>query len=165
MQILGEFQTSVRRALWEIDPEWESYRGLIICGTHSPKLSELDYFIDLIRDARVKGTPYLGICYGYQLSAIEWARNAMGIKDATSEEFGVRGTFVVQKRKDLKVGLYNGESYWNNYEVVIDWEQPKHFFISQSHPEYQSSIDNPHPLLLDFINYCKNYARSSADTE
>ncbi|KAH8913422.1 CTP synthase, partial [Atractiella rhizophila] len=37
--------------------------------------------------AREKGVPFLGICLGFQCAVIEWARNVMGIKGATSTEF------------------------------------------------------------------------------
>lgn len=88
------------------------------------------------------------------MAAIEYARNVLGIKDATSEEFG-EGTFIVKKRKDLNVGLHDGETYWNNYEVDLDdWEKPDNFFTCQFHPEYQSSKENPHPLLVKFLEAC-----------
>jgi len=110
--------------------------------------------IKKIKEARETGKPFLGLCFGHQLAAIEWAR-ANGTPDATSEEFGEEGTFVVTKLPKLNVGLKDGESYWNNYEVAIDWEKPANFFTTQSHPEYQSSKDNPHPLLKQFIETCK----------
>ncbi len=158
MVVLGDFQTSVRKALDEIDPNWEKYEGLVICGTHQPRSEEIDYLIHKIRKAREDNTPYLGICYGMQLGAVEYARNVLKIEDATSEEFG-EGTFVVKKRKEgLNVGLKNGESYWNNYEVDLpDWKIPANFFISQFHPEYQSSKEKPHPLLKNFIEYAKEH--------
>lgn len=37
--------------------------------------------------ARTKKIPYLGICLGSQIMAIEYARNVLGIRDASSEEF------------------------------------------------------------------------------
>ncbi|RUM44855.1 MAG: CTP synthetase [Hydrogenimonas sp.] len=40
-----------------------------------------------IRYARENKIPYLGICLGMQLSLIEYARNVLGIKEATSVEF------------------------------------------------------------------------------
>jgi len=40
-----------------------------------------------IRYCRESGKPFLGICLGMQVAAIEFARNILGIKDATSEEF------------------------------------------------------------------------------
>jgi CTP synthase len=43
--------------------------------------------IAAIQFAREKKVPFLGICFGMQLAAIEFARNVCGIKDATSREF------------------------------------------------------------------------------
>lgn len=37
--------------------------------------------------AREKHIPYLGVCLGSQIMAIEFARNVLGITDASSEEF------------------------------------------------------------------------------
>ena len=96
------------------------------------------------------------ICFGHQLGAIEWARNIKGIKDATSEEFG-QGTFVVKKRLKLKVGLHEGESWWSNYRIVINWDIPQHFFSVPYHPEYQNSKEKPHPILKRFLQYAKEY--------
>jgi CTP synthase (UTP-ammonia lyase) len=155
MKIFSDFQTSVRKAFDEIDPNWESYNGIVICGTHTPKIEEVERLLGEIKNARDTKTPFLGICFGHQLCAIEYARNILGIKDATSEELG-EGTHVVKKSGALKVGLHEGESYWNNYEVAIDVKKPDFFLTTQSHPEYQSSIDRPHPLLVQFLALCRN---------
>lgn len=155
MVIYGDFQTTLSKALSEIDPRWEYYDGLIVAGSHTPKNPE--EIISEIRKARERKLPTLLICYGHQLGAIEHARS-QGVVDATSEEWG-EGTFVVVKRKELNVGLKNGETYWNNYEVNFDWKPPENFISTQSHPEYQSSIDNPHPTLVKFINLCKQYGK------
>ncbi|CAK5279390.1 unnamed protein product, partial [Mycena citricolor] len=40
-----------------------------------------------ITHAREYKIPYLGICLGFQLAVVEWARNVLGVKDATSTEF------------------------------------------------------------------------------
>jgi len=159
MQLLAsehDFITTLRKALTEIDDKWESYNGLIIPGSHKPNMVEEK--IEVIRSAREDKIPALLICFGHQLGAIEYARNVIGIKDATSEEFSEVGTFVVKKRNELNVGLKNGESYWNNYEVVLaNWQKPEWFVATQYHSEYQSSKDKPHPLLVHFINLCKKY--------
>lgn len=155
MEVLSDFTTSVKKAFDEIDPNWESYKGLIICGTHAPKMDEVEFLLNKIKEARENKTPFLGICYGHQLCAIEYARNVLGIKDAVSEEWGIEGTKVVKKRGELKVGWHEGESYWNNYEVDIEVKNPEWFITTQSHPEYQSSIDKPHPLLVKFLSYAK----------
>lgn len=154
MEWYGEYQTTLRRALKEIDPNYEKYNALVVAGTHNPKDYDIEKIIEKIKEAKETKRPTLLICWGYQLGAILWARDN-GYPDATSEEWSTSGTFVVKKRESLQVGLKNGESYWNNYEVVIDWEIPEYFFATQAHPEYNSSIDNPHPLLTKFLNYAK----------
>lgn len=63
--------------------------------------------ISAIRYARENNMPFLGICYGMQLAAIEFARNVCGILDATSSEFGSthkKESFVIDvmsEQKDL----------------------------------------------------------------
>jgi CTP synthase len=47
----------------------------------SGKLAAIQY-------ARENKVPYLGICFGMQLACVEFARNVLGIKEATSTEFG-----------------------------------------------------------------------------
>jgi CTP synthase len=42
--------------------------------------------IAAIRFARENDIPFLGICYGFQLAVIEFARNVCGLKDANSTE-------------------------------------------------------------------------------
>ena len=154
MEILNDFSTSVKKAFAEIDTEWENYDGLVVAGTHTPH--DVSNTLEKIRLARETSRPFLGICFGLQLMAIEYARNVLGIKDATSEEWG-KGTFVVTKRPELKVGHQGDGTYWNNYEVNIKWEKPINFFTSQFHPEYESSKKKPHPLLVEFLNFSQSY--------
>jgi CTP synthase len=179
MQLVNDFQTSVRKALGEIDPNWESYPGLIICGTHSP--SNVEEVLYQIQEAREIGIPFLGICMGLELMIIEYARNVLKIKDATSEEIGAGAPLVI-KMPELRVGQFKVgdrlESHWHNYkfnpiftfEFREDWKlvfeqevlevaQYKHhpFYVGvQFHPEYGSSIDSPHPLLTEFLQVCKS---------
>ena len=47
-----------------------------------------------IRYARENKKPFLGLCLGFQLAVIEYARHVLGIPDATSEEMGP-GTHVI----------------------------------------------------------------------
>lgn len=157
MIVLNDFNTTVKKALDEIDPKWPTYDGLIVCGTHNPH--NIEEMIEAIKIARESKKPFLGICFGHQLAMIEYAINVLGIKDATSEEFETKGTNVVVKLPALKVGLHDGETYWNNYEVDPYWDdkwtKADNFITCQYHPEYQSSKDNPHPLLVEFIDKCK----------
>lgn len=181
MLLLNDFSTTVRKAFSEIDPKWEEYSGLVVCGTHSPH--SIDEMLGEIKKAREEKTPFLGICFGMQLMAIEYARNVLGISNATSEEFG-KGIFVVKKMPQMRVGIFpaivNGkiqaESFWHNYQVVpnLFWDGFEiveiddvvtsmrlkginNFQGVQFHPEYGSLIKNPHPILLSFINKCKKH--------
>ncbi len=47
----------------------------------------IEGMIKAIEYARVNKIPYLGLCLGMQLMAIEYARNVCGIRDANSAEF------------------------------------------------------------------------------
>ena len=58
--------------------------------------------IEAIRIARENKIPYLGLCYGMQMAVIEFARNVLGIKDASSEE-------VNPKSKDLVIHLMDAQ--------------------------------------------------------
>lgn len=51
--------------------------------------------INMIEYARTRKIPYLGICFGMQMAVIEYARNVLGIKDATSSEISKKGNFVI----------------------------------------------------------------------
>jgi CTP synthase len=46
--------------------------------------------ISCVRYCRERGLPYLGICLGFQVAVIEFARNVLGLGDATSTEFNPR---------------------------------------------------------------------------
>ena len=43
--------------------------------------------IEAVRFARESNIPFLGICLGMQMAAIEFARNVLGLTDANSSEF------------------------------------------------------------------------------
>jgi CTP synthase len=43
--------------------------------------------ISCVRYCRENSLPYLGICLGFQVAVIEFARNVLGLKDASSTEF------------------------------------------------------------------------------
>jgi len=179
MEIINDFDTSVRKAFDEIDPHWKEYSGIVVCGTHEQQ--DMEKIIDRIRTAREKSLPFLGICGGLQLAVIEYARNVLNIEKATSQEFEPASPdAVVIKMPELRVGSKmvgtRFESHWHNYQVtpqihsglkaeflltVSDGvlEELKHYskpFVAvQYHPEYQSSVDAPHKLLVDFISVCK----------
>jgi len=70
----------------------KDYDGILIPGGFGKR--GIEGKIEAIRFARENNIPFLGLCLGFQLATIEYARNKAGIPDATSEEFG-EGTHVI----------------------------------------------------------------------
>jgi CTP synthase len=61
------------------------FDGILVPGGFGTRGSE--GIINSINYARVKNIPFLGICFGFQLSLIEFARNQCALTDANSQEF------------------------------------------------------------------------------
>jgi CTP synthase len=70
----------------------KDYDGILIPGGFG--IRGIEGKIGAIQFARESNVPFLGLCLGFQLCVIEYARNVLGIADATSEEFG-EGTHVI----------------------------------------------------------------------
>ena len=60
-------------------------QGIIVPGGFGSRGTEGK--IECIRYAREHRVPYLGLCLGFQMAVIEYARNVCGIADANSSEF------------------------------------------------------------------------------
>ncbi len=77
----------------DIEREWtkllEGLDGICIPGGFGDRGTE--GMIMTAEYTRVNKVPYLGICLGSQIMAIEFARNVLGIQDANSEEFNPEG--------------------------------------------------------------------------
>lgn len=62
--------------------------------------------VEVIRYARENNLPFYGICLGMQTAVIEYARNVLGIKNASSAEFTPNGSDnvidVMLEQKDIK---------------------------------------------------------------
>ncbi|CAG0950270.1 CTP synthase [Phycisphaerales bacterium] len=59
--------------------------GVIVPGGFGAR--GVDGKIAAVRYCRERGMPYLGICLGFQVAVIEFARNVLGLHDADSTEF------------------------------------------------------------------------------
>jgi CTP synthase len=64
--------------------ELRSYDGVFVPYGFGPRGTEGK--IAAAKFARENDMPFLGICYGFQLATIEFARNVCGLKDANSTE-------------------------------------------------------------------------------
>lgn len=62
----------------------EGVDGVIVPGGFGSRGTEGK--IECVRHAREKDIPYLGLCYGFQMAVLDFARNVAGIKGANSTE-------------------------------------------------------------------------------
>ena len=103
-----ETEENVEKTLSEVD-------GILVPGGFGERGTEGK--IRSIRYAREMNIPFFGICLGMQLSIIEFARNVIGISDATSSEFEQSGTPVIDyiegqskegaKGASMRLGAYD----------------------------------------------------------
>ncbi len=77
------------------------YDGVIVPGGFGSR--GVEGKISTVKYCRESGTPYLGICLGFQVAVIEFARNVLGIKDAFSTEFDpMCGSPLISELPDQK---------------------------------------------------------------
>lgn len=209
-----------------VEIEWIDSENLT---SNSPLLQDLDGIlipggfgergvegkISAIQYAREHNIPFLGICLGMQLSIIEFARNVLGIKEATSSEFDSKTSypfiymiedFIDQegqkqirthtsplggtmrlgeyecnlKENSLLQKAYNNqrtikERHRHRYEAnpkyrsmleekgliisgesnglieAIELANHPWFVAVQFHPEFTSRLQNPNPIILEFV--------------
>lgn len=81
------------------------------------KLKAIEY-------ARTHAIPYFGLCYGMQLAVIEYARNVLGWKDATTREINSNSKHIMidimdSQRENLKKAHYGGSMRLGAYPAVL----------------------------------------------
>ena len=77
----------------EIKEKLKNISGILIPGGFGKRGTEGK--IEAIKYARQNKIPFLGICYGMQMAVIEYARNVLKMKKATSSEFSKTGVSVI----------------------------------------------------------------------
>ncbi len=78
--------------------------------------------ISAIKYARENNIPFFGICFGMQLAMIEYARNVLNIKDATSTEFFENATeaiidYLPDQYREINLG---GTMRLGKYDCLLD---------------------------------------------
>ncbi len=163
--------------------------------------------IQAVRHAREAGIPFLGICLGMQMAVIEYARNVLGLVDASSTEMDENTAnpvislmeeqkTITNKGGTMRLGawdckltanslvqkVYGGateikERHRHRYEFnntykeqlenagliasginsatnlveIVELKEHPWFIGVQYHPEYKSTVANPHPLFVAFV--------------
>lgn len=174
--------------------------------------------IQAIRYARENNIPFFGICLGMQCAVVEFARNVLKLKEASSFEVNPKTPYPVidmmpdqkkikNKGGTMRLGAYAcdlkeqtlaykaygkqliSERHRHRYEFNNEYltrmqekgmvvsgmnveknlveivELPKHpWFVGvQFHPELKSTVENPHPLFVDFTKACIIYKHKNAN--
>lgn len=122
---------------YKINIEWINARedndkkkninGIIIPGGFGT--SGIETMLSYIKHYREKDIPVFGICLGMQLMFIEYCRNIVNIKDATSSEFSSSGTHVINKINKLNDKL-GGTMRLGSKEVLLNESKTKYIYNS-----------------------------------
>ncbi len=173
--------------------------------------------LEAIKYVREHAIPFFGICLGMQCAVVEFARNVLDIKKASSTEVDVNaedpiidlmpdqktitrkggtmrlGSYVCNiKEGSIASRAYNSlkieERHRHRYEFnndyleqiqsngmlatgvnpetnlveIVELENHPFFLGVQFHPELKSTVENPHPLFVSFIDACLKYSRRKA---
>ena len=115
----------------------KSIDGILVPGGFGERGTEGK--ISAIKFARENKIPFFGICLGLQLALIEYARNIVGLKQATSEEFTEKGDLVVHYMEgQSKDGSKGGSMRLGAYDCTLkEGSQAKQIYgkakISERH--------------------------------
>ncbi len=103
----------------ELQKRLNSVQGILIPGGYGRR--GIDGKLFALQHARETGTPLLGVCLGFQLAAVEFARNVLGLPDANSTEFdpGTKNPVVDLLREQGKVVNLGGTQHLGSEKVVL----------------------------------------------
>ena len=77
----------------DLERELADVQGILVPGGFGDR--GIEGKISVIRYARERNVPYLGLCLGMQCAVIEFARNVCGMKNANSTEFNAKTSHPV----------------------------------------------------------------------
>jgi CTP synthase len=88
-----------------VEAELQGNDGILVPGGFGERAVHGKLFA--IEYARTRKIPYFGICLGMQLAVIEYARNVLGYKKATSREFDEQAQMPIIDLKYSEKGIGN----------------------------------------------------------
>ncbi len=100
----------------------KEYDGILVPGGFGE--TGIEGKLKVIEYARTHGVPYFGLCYGFQLAVVEYARNVLKLKGANTAEIDPKTPHPLidimpdQKEKIAK-GDYGGTMRLGSYPCVL----------------------------------------------
>src|SRR5262249_61133156 len=93
--------------------------GIVVTGAFGARGAEGK--IACLKHARLTGLPCLGICYGFQMAVIEFARNVCGLADANSTEIepDCRHPVINLLPEQKKIEGLGGTMRLGGFDVVV----------------------------------------------
>ncbi len=94
-------------------------QGIIVPGGFGNR--GIEGMIETIHYTRENKIPFLGICLGMQMSVVEYARNVLGIEDATSAEFekNAKNPVIHIMEEQKKIYKKGGTMRLGSYPCII----------------------------------------------
>ncbi len=141
--------------------ELSKFDGIIVPGGFGNR--DIEGIISSIKYIREHDIPFLGLCYGMQLAAIEFARNVANIKDATTEEVDPNNEHLIihtmkdQIKKINKLN-YGGSMRLGAYPCLLKektkvYEAYKQDEIMERHRHYYE-FNNDYRTILESKGLC-----------
>ena len=135
----------------------EKFDGIVVPGGFGE--SGIEGKLAVIQYARENKIPYFGLCYGMQLMIIEYARNVLGLKDATTTEINPESKNLIidimsDQKKKLEDCNYGGSMRLGAYPANIEKDtiahgaygkdliQERHRHRYEVNPEYIKQLTN-----------------------
>jgi CTP synthase len=95
----------------------KDFDGILIPGGFGKR--GIEGKIEAIKFARENKTPFLGLCLGFQLATVEYARHKAGVTDATSQEFGDGSHVIALLPEQEGLNELGGTMRLGNYTADI----------------------------------------------
>ncbi|CAD8060948.1 unnamed protein product [Paramecium sonneborni] len=104
----------------ELEKQCQQFDAILVPGGFG--YNGFNLKIKCCQFARENKKPFLGICYGFQAAVIEYARNVLGVKDATTEELKDEqiGSNYVVFMPEINPQLFGGNMRLGNHYTLIE---------------------------------------------
>ncbi len=121
----GDFEISEKHSKADVNKRLKTlseYDGVIVPGGFGSR--GIEGKLQAIRYVRENKIPYFGLCYGMQLAVIEYAKNVVGIKGATSKELEDKAddqiiTIMESQKEKLATDNYGGSMRLGAYPAKL----------------------------------------------